>query len=150
MCYYYIMNENTDVEFIKWEDAFSVGFELIDNQHKGLAVMVNSLFESCKRGALIADKAYLEAVKNAMIYAQTHFSDEEKYMAMADYPELDKHKIQHDEFVLKIESYYDLYEKGKMAPIELAKFLKNWILNHIAVSDKKYAPYLAKLSPDVK
>jgi hemerythrin len=37
------------------------------------------------------------------------------------------------------------FEAGNTAPIELAQFLKKWLLNHIAVSDKQYAPFLAKL-----
>ena len=135
-----------DEEFVAWDDAYSVGFELIDNQHKKLVTMVNALFAGCMIGGVAANIAYLRTINDALEYAGTHFSDEEKYMSQVDYPKLDEHKKQHEEFVTEINKSVRLYEKGKKEPIELVKFLKNWLLNHIAVSDKQYAPYLAKLA----
>jgi len=71
-----------------WDDAYSVGFEPIDNQHKELVKMINDLFESCKNGAAAADKAFLQTVVKAADYARKHFSDEDKYMQSSGYPKL--------------------------------------------------------------
>ena len=136
------MDENA----VTWNDSFSVGFEYIDNQHKELVKIVNTLYAACKMGAVNADIAYLQTISKAMEYARVHFSDEEKYMGMVFYPELNEHKKQHEEFVVEIKKSMKLFEEGKAAPIEMANFLKNWLLDHIAVSDNKYAPYFAKLS----
>jgi len=136
------MDENA----VTWDDSFSVGIEHIDNQHKELVKMVNDLYKACKMGALNKDIVYLRTVSKALEYARVHFSDEEKYMDMVFYPELDEHKTQHEKFVVEIKKSIKLFEDGEAAPIELANFLKNWLLDHIAVSDKKYAPYLAKLN----
>ena len=135
-----------DENFVSWDEAYSVGFEPIDNQHKKLVTMVNALFAGCKMGDVAANIAYLRTINDAMEYAGTHFSDEEKYMSQVGYPKLDEHKKQHEEFVAEINKSVKLYEKGKKEPVELVRFLKNWLLNHIAVSDKQYAPYLAKLA----
>jgi len=135
------MNEN----LVVWDEAYSVGFEHIDNQHKRLITMINTLSAACKMGDAAADIAYLKVINSAMDYAKTHFSDEEKYMREAGYPELRKHKKQHKKFVTDIKKSVKLFEKGKTTPIEMVDFLKNWLLEHIAVSDKQYAPYLAKL-----
>jgi hemerythrin len=140
------MDENT----VTWDDSFSVGFEYIDNQHKELVKIVNTLYTSCKMGTVNADIAYLRAISKAMEYARVHFSDEEKYMGMVFYPELNEHKKQHEEFVVEIKKSMKLFEEGKEAPIEMANFLKNWLLDHIAVSDKKYAPYFAQLSQRIE
>jgi len=134
-----------DENIVTWDEAYSVGFELIDNQHKKLVGMVNALFTGCKQGAVAADIAYVRVIDKALEYAKTHFSDEEKYMRQADYPKLREHKKQHEKFVKEILKSVKIFEKGNTAPIEMAMFLKNWLLNHIAVSDKQYAPYLAKL-----
>jgi len=136
------MEEN----FVAWDDSFSVGFDLFDNQHKELVNMVNTLYSACKMGALNKDIVYLQTVSKALEYARIHFSDEEKYMSMVFYPELDEHRKQHEKFVVEIKKSIKLFEDGEAAPIELANFLKDWLLNHIAVSDKQYAPYLAKLN----
>ncbi|WP_461255741.1 bacteriohemerythrin [Treponema sp. R80B11-R83G3] len=135
-----------DENLVTWDDSYSVGFEHIDNQHKELVKMVNELYTACKMGALKEDIVYLHTVSKALEYARVHFSDEEKYMGIASYPELNEHKKQHEEFVVEIKKSVKLFEIGETAPIELANFLKNWLLNHIAISDKKYAPYLAKLA----
>jgi len=134
-----------DENFVAWDDSYSVGFEHIDNQHKELVKMVNTLYKACKMGALKEDIVYLHTVSKALEYARVHFADEEKYMGLVFYPELDEHKKQHEEFVVEIKKSIKLFEFGKAAPIELANFLKNWLLNHIAISDKKYAPFLKNI-----
>ena len=135
------MNENT----VTWDNAFSVGFEPIDTQHKALVAMINDLFESCNQGTEASDKAFLQTIKKAIDYARNHFSDEVKYMIQADFPNLNEHRKQHDDFMATVIKSMQEFERGNTSHIELAKFLKNWLLNHIAVSDKQYAPYLAKI-----
>jgi hemerythrin len=135
------MNEDSVV----WDDSFSVGFEPIDNQHKELVKMTNDLFESCKQKAADADAAFLRTIKRAVDYARNHFSDEERYMLQADYPNLNEHRKQHDDFMATVLKAMQEFKSEHTAPIEMARFLKQWLLNHIAVTDKKYAPYLAKL-----
>ena len=134
-----------DKNFVAWDEIYSVGFEPIDNQNKELVQMVNTLFSHCKPGDKTADIAYLETINSAMEYAQTHFSEEEKYLRLADYPKLDKHKKEHETFITEIVKSVKLFETGKAAPIKMVEFLKKWLLKHIAGSDKQYAPYLAKL-----
>jgi len=135
------MSENSVV----WDDAYSVNFEPIDKQHKELVKMINDLFDDCKNGAVSADKAFLNTIKKAADYATTHFSDEYKFMVQAGFPDIVEHRKQHDDFIATVLKSIKEFEAGKAAPIDLAHFLKKWLLNHIAISDKKYAPYLTKL-----
>ena len=125
-----------------WDDQFLVNFELIDNQHKELVRMTNELFEGCKIGKTAADSAFLKTIRGALEYAQTHFFTEEKYMKQVSYPDLDEHKQEHALFVTNVITAVKDFEDNKSEPLVLARFLKQWLLNHIAKSDKKYAPYL--------
>jgi len=132
-------------EFIVWDDAFSVGHNVIDDQHKELAGMINELTDACKRGdedAALASKMVLD---RAVAYAKNHFADEEKYMSKASYPGLWDHKKEHQEFMFEVVGHMHEIENGTYTPIDFAKFLKSWVLNHIAGSDKKYEPYLKKM-----
>ena len=61
------------------------------------------------------------------------------------YPDLAKHQNEHLTFLADVKQIYQKFEEGKASPIELVEFLKRWLLNHIAVSDKKYAPFFSKL-----
>jgi hemerythrin len=134
-----------DKNFVAWDNAYSVGFELIDSQHKTLVDMVNTLFSYCEPGHEHANTAYLNAINSAMEYAKTHFTDEEEYMRLVGYPRLNKHIKEHESFTAEIVKFVILFETGKATPVKMAGFLKKWLLKHIAVSDKKYAPYLEKL-----
>ena len=131
-----------DEDFVCWNDAYSVDFELIDSQHKELVRMANALFKGCKEGSTAADEIFMKTIRGAVEYAQTHFYTEEKYMRLADYPDLAVHKQEHDSFVSTVVNAVKDFEEGKSEPISMARFLKNWLLTHIAESDKKYGPYL--------
>ena len=131
-----------DEDSVFWSDAYSVNFELIDNQHKELVRMTNALFDGCKKGRTAADVAFIQTIRGAVEYAQTHFFTEEKYMKLASYPDFDTHKKEHDSFVSEVVNAVKNFEDGNSEPIHLARFLKKWLLTHIAHSDKQYAPYL--------
>jgi len=129
---------------VVWDDVFSLGFKPIDDQHKKLVLIINELFTACKEGVLAADMAFMETVKETLDYTETHFADEEDYMREANYPRFNEHKKQHEEFIAAVEKTIDDFEAGNTEPIEMARFLKKWLLNHIAVTDKQYVPYLIK------
>jgi len=130
---------------VVWDDIFSLGFKPIDDQHKKLVLMTNELFTACKEGVIAADMAFLEIAKRTLDYTETHFADEEDYMREVNYPRFDEHKKQHETFVATVQKTIEEFEAGNTEPIDMARFLKKWLLNHIAVTDKQYVPYLAKL-----
>ena len=133
-----------DEDSVAWDDSYSVGFKPIDDQHKTLVSMTNELFTACKEDIVAADIAFLDIIKRALDYAETHFADEETYLTEADYPHLDEQKEQHEAFIAEVQQSIEDFEAENIEPIYLARFLKKWLLNHIAVYDQRYAPYLAK------
>ena len=134
-----------DEDSVAWDDSFSVGFAPIDNQHKELVIMTNELFQGCKRGNTFADVAFMRTLRKTIEYAQSHFRTEEGYMMKAAYPDLPAHQTEHIEFAAEVIKLTKKFEEDKAEPVELARFLKAWLMNHIAVTDKRYTPYLAKL-----
>ena len=132
-------------DFVTWDDIYSVGFEPIDNQHKELVKIINELFTICKEGDVVADSIFLKMIDKTTDYAGGHFSDELRYVRQAGFPNIKEHKQQHDDFIETVSKAIQGYKDGKAEPIELARFLKKWLLTHIAESDQQYAPYLTKL-----
>ena len=130
--------------FVTWDNSFSVGFDSMDDQHKKLVDMINELFQACEQGVIEADMAFLQIIKKALDYAETHFTDEEELLREANYPYLGEQKEQHKDFVAEVQKSIEEFEAGNIEPDYLAKFLKNWLLNHIAVYDKRYTPYLKR------
>ena len=132
-------------ESVVWDDSYSVNFEIIDNQHKELVRMINTLFLGGKMGKTAADVVFMKAIRDAVKYAETHFLTEEKLLTQVEYPDLPKQKQQHELFIGKVLEAIIDFENGKSDPVSLAVYLKNWLFTHIAECDKKYIPYLEKL-----
>ncbi|MDR2965159.1 MAG: bacteriohemerythrin [Treponema sp.] len=132
------MNEDN----IVWDDVYSVGSAVIDDQHKKLVVMINELLQSDQDGAAASKAVFAKAFSKAGEYAQTHFHEEEEILEKVGYPNLAEHKKEHISFMAEVWKEFDLFNKGNGSPINLARLLKKWLMNHIAVIDKQYAPYL--------
>jgi hemerythrin len=142
--YFDAMNDN-DSE-VTWNDGYSVGVPLIDAQHKELVRMTNDLFQSCLKGRETAEISFMKTVQGAAAYAKTHFGTEEQILEPLDYPGYAVHKKQHEDFVADVLRIIRDFEGGKkMSPKDLARFLRDWVLNHIAGSDKEYAYFLDDL-----
>jgi hemerythrin-like metal-binding protein len=134
------MNE----EIVVWDDVYSVGNTVIDDQHKKLVAMINDLFQLNQNEAAVAKAVFAKAFSKAGEYAQTHFNEEEAILEKAGYPNLTEHKKEHISFMAGVWKEFALFNEGNESPVGLASLLKKWLLNHIAVIDKQYAPYLNK------
>ncbi|HOW04772.1 bacteriohemerythrin [Methanospirillum hungatei] len=124
--------------FLKWSESLSVHVTEIDEQHQKLIQLINTLHDAMleKKGKEVLGKILDELAA----YTVYHFSTEEKYMEQCGYPGLAFHKKEHDTFVGKVESLIQDYQANKLGiTIELMTFLKDWVSNHIQITDKKYS-----------
>ncbi|MDR2072213.1 MAG: bacteriohemerythrin [Spirochaetaceae bacterium] len=129
--------------FVEWDDRYSVKIPLIDDQHKKLIGMTNTLYEACLGGAETATAHFREVVRGTVDYVRYHFTAEERLLENARYPDFIFHKREHEGFILKIFEGVRNFEEGKkFVPNVFVRYLKDWILAHIAVEDKKYAEYI--------
>jgi hemerythrin len=127
--------------------VFSVGIKVIDDQHKSLLDLVNDLFNHAT-GDEKAERAYFKKViHQAVEYIKVHFATEEKIMTATKFPGYAEHKKTHDDFVLTVVQNVKDFEAGKRLTLtKFSYFLKDWILTHIAVMDKKYFDYFKKIA----
>ncbi|MDR0569220.1 MAG: bacteriohemerythrin [Spirochaetaceae bacterium] len=135
--------------FVAWEDRYVIGIPVIDEQHQELLRLTNELYEACRQGDEVAGKLFKDTVRQTVDYVKEHFSGEEKILERVNYPELGPHKQEHENFVKKVIDEVKNFEGGKtFVPNQFVRFLRDWILAHIAVSDKKYAEYILKLKKE--
>jgi hemerythrin len=134
-------------ELVKWSPTFSVGVKLIDDQHKGLLDLVNDLFNHVV-GDETAERAYFQTViQTAVNYVKVHFATEEKIMLATKFPGYAEHKRAHDTFVLTVVDNIRDFEAGRKFTLStFTKFLKDWVLTHIAIMDKQYFEYFRKIA----
>ncbi|MDR0599799.1 MAG: bacteriohemerythrin [Treponema sp.] len=131
---------------IEWREDFSVGNDQIDDQHKELIRITGEFISHCQIGGVVAKVAFLTTIQKAVHYVKTHFAAEEAVMKKAGYPEFEIHKRQHEEFVNEVVRQAKMFEReDNPNPGEFSRYLMNWIVEHIADSDKKYIPYIARL-----
>lgn len=125
---------------ITWEEKYSVNIKEIDEQHKNLVKMVNDLHEAMSVGK--GKEVMGKVLQNLINYTASHFATEEKYMTMFNYPSYPQHKGEHDKFVKQVLDFQkDFNEGNKIISLDVMKFLKDWLLNHILGTDKKFGPF---------
>jgi hemerythrin len=132
--------------FVEWEDRYSVGIPAIDRQHKELLNITNDLYNACQLGDEAAREHFMNVIHRAVEYVKFHFSAEEQIMERIKFPESAEHKKQHESFVKRVLENVGEFESGKkFVPNTFVRFLKDWILTHIAMSDQKYHTYIIEL-----
>ncbi len=127
--------------FIEWGPDFETGLKSIDEQHRKLVDMVNTLYDAMqqKKGKEVLGRLLDELID----YTVYHFGTEEEYFKRCDYPEAASHKKIHEGLASKVMDFKEKFQKGEaMLSYDLMNFLKNWLANHICVTDKEYAPFL--------
>jgi hemerythrin len=132
--------------FVEWDDNYSIGIPLVDNQHKGLVNITNKLFKGCLRGDEAARLYFLKTIHEAVDYAKYHFNTEEKIMERVNYPNYLAHKGQHQDFVRELVQEVQSFQADKrFVPNMMVRYLRDWVLSHIALSDKQLGSYIAEL-----
>ena len=119
---------------------YFTGITLIDEEHKQLFAYANEAYDLLQE-EFIPDKydrivAILQELRN---YTKKHFSDEEAYMESIQYKRIFTQKIQHQEFIDKLDNIdIDSIEAGENqdeAIIDILEFLTNWLIHHILELD---------------
>jgi hemerythrin-like metal-binding protein len=127
-------------EFMPWTKDLELGIPTIDEQHKKLVAMINSLHRAVEKNDAAGAKRVLQEL---IEYTGYHFGTEEKFFDQHGYPETDAHKTIHKKLVDKVLAFKRKFDAGEeFLSQELLNFLKDWLVNHIGFTDRKYAPFL--------
>lgn len=125
---------------ITWKDDFLVGVDEIDKQHQKLFEIANRAYELLKNDFYV-DKydrivAIIEELKDYTVF---HFKYEEEYMLKIKYKKFFTQKIQHDNFIKKINeiNLKEIDSNQDQSLLDLLDFVVNWISNHILIMDKE-------------
>ena len=133
-------------EIVTWQNSYSVGIPLIDSQHKELVDLTNRLYRSCLKSRDSSKEVFMQVLHGAVGYVGYHFSTEEKVMERVSYPGFSAHKKEHTDFVREVlKTVDDLTNSVYINPLNFVKYLKDWILTHIAVSDTALGKHLINL-----
>lgn len=125
---------------ITWDESFSLGIELIDEQHKVWISLMNELYDAMSQGE--GWNVIKKVLTGMHEYTEFHFSTEEKYFEKFDYPEKDQHENIHKKFIDKLHEFEDQFSKDDTTlTSEVMEFMKEWLINHIQVVDRRYVDF---------
>ncbi len=122
---------------IEWDDKYSVGLSVIDEDHKKLIGILNKAIYAKEHN--VNPEELRGVLKEMTDYALKHFKTEETYMIDFNYSEYEDHRKEHRDFFTESIAYHDkLIEGDCQIANEIIEYLKWWLVNHIQVTDKKY------------
>lgn len=114
---------------VQWDPRFSVGNEIIDNQHIAILAQINVLADCLDDGSEAAEQQFLKVFDALKTLAREHFATEETLLASKNYPQLDEHKNEQEEFEY-LEA--EIITTENFDKNELQTFLSLWWIGHIA------------------
>lgn len=130
--------EDSPVALIVWSDEMSVGVELLDEHHRRLVDLLNTLTISLETGD--TDEVIGGVLDELVRYALYHFTEEERLMEEAKFPGLEGHMRSHEALTARVSTLVDEYQNdpGTVTATELRDFLADWLVHHICNEDALY------------
>ena len=127
----------------EWSAELEIGYPSIDDQHKQLVETLNNLLFACEHGS---HKSELKKTVDFLVtYSVKHFTDEEAFQIEHEYPDYERHKLLHDDFMrVALELSERLLEEGATVSLtaKVRSTLGEWLVNHIKGEDLQIGFYL--------
>jgi len=121
------------------KNEYYTGIAFVDEEHEELFRIANEAYEVLK-DEFLPDKFdnIVGIITRLKDYAIKHFADEEAYMQSIKYKRFLSHKIEHDDFIQKLEAIdFDQMDHNQTETlVELLEFLSDWLVHHILEKDK--------------
>lgn len=129
-----------DPLYIVWTDKNNLNIPIIDEQHRGIVSIINSLHYFIRQG--LGFQALLPTIIIMEQYSTIHFEAEQMLLKKYGYPDYDNHFLLHAQLKENIKAIkaQSFLKKDSDAVIN---FLKNWWVHHINVEDKKYELWIS-------
>ncbi len=125
------------MSLITWNTSYAVGVAEIDTQHQKLVDLINKLHDAMKAGK--SNTVLGGLLSDLVSYTGYHFATEEKYFDKFHYAESPAHRAEHRKLVAEVVEFQKKFKSGAASiSMDLMEFLKKWLTDHIAGSDRKY------------
>ena len=125
--------------FIVWKPEYNLGIPIIDEHHRGIVSIINSLHFGMQNKYI---KDILAPIIEMMDdYSRIHFRTEEDFLEKLNYPNLEKHRELHHELSINSKKLGrdSIIDKDSHHYMD---FLKQWWINHIRIEDQAFRNHL--------
>ena len=118
--------------FIVWKPEYDLGIPIIDEQHRGIVTIINSLHYGTQSRHI--KNILFPTIDMLRSYADIHFQTEEYFLETINYPGAANHRLLHQEYTSKLAGIEREVSVDR-DPRQLMNFLKKWWLGHICEED---------------
>jgi hemerythrin-like metal-binding protein len=125
-----------------WSEAYSVGVDSLDTDHIILASLINHLDDASH--AECRETVALAILKALISYARAHFRREERLMEKHGYPDVTRHRDEHQILEGLLTELFVEYERipDPETHREIMELLNHWVVDHILKVDMRYRDHM--------
>ena len=129
------------MSFFEWQDKYDLGVNSMNDEHKILISKMNGLHDLNESGA--EKSKLIAAFDDFANYTIKHFTDEEEYMDLIEFPGLSSHKLIHKGLLEKVVAFGNDFRGSESQKFDdnLFAFLNIWLASHICGIDMKYSAH---------
>lgn len=129
------------MHLFEWTTDLELDIPQIDDQHKELVRLINSLHGSIQEGH--SSETVDTTLNHLLQYVEVHFDTEELAMQQRRYPGYKDHVLLHEKFRTKVLDLKKEQLQGReIATFELLNFLADWLRSHIAGEDVSFGKFV--------
>jgi hemerythrin-like metal-binding protein len=119
---------------LHWNDAYSVGIEAVDYEHRELIDLINQVHDRLRA----APSGVTEFLGDLHCGISAHFALEETFMRNAGYDRLAAHKADHERLLDEIRDIMDDCDEAEaIDEAELSRRLDAWFSRHFETHDAR-------------
>lgn len=127
---------------IAWDPGLATGDEMIDAQHRRLFELAAALEHECTDGCDVAERT-ADAICGLVEYVLEHFRDEEELMERSRFPASGPHRAQHQYLAGRTLAFAAECSADRgVHPEALARFVAEWLTDHILAEDMQLAEHI--------
>lgn len=130
------------------DQKYSIGITEMDIQHARWIELIEKFRTVGSEHYMdsLGIDAAAEAIQGLLSYTKQHFASEEAYLSKHGYPELDSHRVKHQELEsVLVKLANEIHEsRASRTPLKLNLLVTIWLLEHIMKDDVVYAQFIKK------
>jgi hemerythrin len=127
-------------EALVWREAYALGVELLDAQHREMVRLINLVLDS---EAGDEGGARLDAL---IAHLRRHFETEEVFLRAIDYPLTEEHSREHS---MQLAEFVDLRRSiargDESVGAEIRAEVRQWFFNHVVAEDRRFGAYYRRV-----
>jgi hemerythrin len=152
-----VLHKQARTGYLEWRDEWTLEVGFMDEDHRELAAMLSRIARDY--GPPAAGSAHpirqsdapplADALAELAAHTRAHFEREEEVMRVDDFPDLPRHKNEHDLLLAELSvTARELREfEAQWLGLDLLDSLKDWLLGHVLEMDRELAEFLKTPRP---